>query len=217
VSDPATLEIQWWAVRVTLLNSCITAAVAIVATWAAHRFTDDREQRKEVAAAEQAGKDRVRERLEQMITALYEYVDQQRRHGTYVATLGICSGTGSNAPDEAVPTSMEPKVRAEMLQRLYFPEWANLMSAISAAEAALAQFWVDELAGIAADANHWRATRKNTYSTRQGQPQRALTTAVDNLADAARDRIAALSAKAAPLAPVTLGDRIWAWVRRLAN
>jgi hypothetical protein len=194
-------------------NLIIPATVAVIATWLAHKFTDSREQRKEAATAEQSRRDRLREKLEQMIAALYEYVDEQGKHGLHVAALGIYSGTGAQVPDEPLRTDMPPKNRAEMLQRLYFPELRELMFAMMRAEQPLNQFWSNELGAIGADANTWRATGKLTYTTRQSPLLFALAQAVNNLADAARDKINVLSAEL-PQRPSRL-RRLSTWLQGL--
>jgi hypothetical protein len=211
MTDPAIIDVQWWAVRVTAVNSLITALVAIAATYFSHKFTDEREMRKEAVLAEQGRRDRLREKLEQLIAALYEYVDEQGKHGLHVVALGIYSGTGTEAPDEPLRADMPPKVRAEMLQRLYVPEFSALMFAMLAAEQPLNQFWSSEIGPISADANQWRATGRLTYTTRQGPLLFALAQAVNNLADAAREKITALSADVPrPQRPAMTLRAVWA-------
>jgi hypothetical protein len=212
MADTSTaLDMQRWTPFVTFGNILVSAMVAIIATWLAHKFTDDRERRKEAATAEQSRRHRLCEKLEQMIAALYEYVDEQGKHGLYVASLGIFSGTGAQAPDEPLRADMPPKSRAEMLQRLYFPELKELMFAMTVAGQPLNKFWSDELSAIGADANQWRATGKLTYTTRQTPLLFALSQSVNNLADAARDKITALSADMPrQQRPATL-RRVWTW------
>jgi hypothetical protein len=215
MTDPVlAADVQRWAVIVTAANSVITAGVAIAATWFSHKFTDTREQRKERVEADDRRDDRIQQKLEELVDALAEHLEEQQRQALRLVFVGVSHANGvpitENKESEKVPAMS----RALMIVRLYFPEWHEPTSKVTAANLALTQFWSAEANSIAANARNWDATARPTYVERQAPLQKAVMTAVDDIAGLARARIVLLHAP--PVAPKASGAHLcgWLWGKR---
>jgi hypothetical protein len=210
------VDVQTWAVGVTAVNALISAAVAIFGTSRAHTLTDRREQRKERVAAEEAHRAADRERIEQLVESLHEHMQEQRRQGMHLANLGVAAAYGGEIAPYTERGELSPFARALMLQQIYFPEWSAALLTVTQANHALATFWSDESAALAADPKQWFATSRPTYVEREGACHSALLAAVGHVITLARDRITELrSAAPQPVPPASAFYKAFAWARGL--
>jgi hypothetical protein len=204
VNEPLTaLDLKWWSLGLTAANIVVSAAVSFIGARLTHGYTDDRERRKETAAAEQNRRERLRDKAEELVASLYAYAEDQGKQGMYIASLGVYSGTGKTAPEMPVRTGISPKANADMLQRLYFPQWQDLMHAVTKSAMPLQQFWNDELALIGSNAQLWKTSSQPTYGTRQAPLTVTVDTAVNQFADAVRNKIEVLFPEPTPVSAPT--------------
>jgi hypothetical protein len=182
----ATDGSQWVSAVATITSGLVAAIVAIGVTWLGHVFAARREADKAKADALAARKAFLRSKVEEVVSLITEHVQAKDARAMYIGVLGAYSAQGREAPAEAEPPDSNAEDRAEAIQVLYFPELADQMAAVGAANLVQGKFLTEELARFRADVRAWGAESANTFGTRAAQAAGPLHEAWKNLALAAR-------------------------------
>ena len=153
---------QWLPVVATTVVGVVTGGVALGVAYLGHYFTAKREASKAELDRIQNRKKFLREKLEELVTHVDEYMDSLTKKGHYIGRLAIDS---ASAVDPGDTLALD---QANAITTLYFPDLDEAMLKLSAADLAHLSFVSAELSKIAANVEAWRADSQPTYGDRAG-------------------------------------------------
>jgi hypothetical protein len=184
----STLEIVAWLPAIaTIASGFLAGAVALGVTWMNHRFTHRREAAKTAADRAAARKDRLREKLEELLAFASEHADFRSAEGMHVASMGIHAARGQAIPDrDPDPSGARALNRARAIISLYFPELDGSMRTIEAGTTSHLEFIRREIDLLASDAAAWQAESEPTFGRRSSEAMADILRGNIALAQAAR-------------------------------
>ncbi len=168
-TPPDQSLLPWITAAATLGSAVVGGLIGVAVTWQAHYFTDKRERRKYADEAAEKRRERLRGKLEEIVTLVLDHSDALSRVGMRTLAIGLKAANPGSAL-EVPPNEQAIQLdRAEALQGLYFPTLSGEMAAVRAATQQYRQFNVEESNAIVTDIQAWNRDRRPTYGTRGGQ------------------------------------------------
>lgn len=179
--SPDQSLLPWIAAAATLGSAIVGGGVAIAAAWLSHYFTDTRERRRETQDLSAKRRERLRSKLEELITLVLDHGDSLSRNGTRIGLVGLAAVNPQANVEIPADEAADQLDKAEAIQVLYFPDLARDMERLKVATQAFRVFIQNEVNEMARDVLAWGRDDRATYGVRCGnalQPHTAVTAAL---------------------------------------
>jgi len=164
----AQASLAWLTAGATLGSAIVGGLVGVSVTWLAHVFTSKRESARYIAELQAKRRERLRGKLEEILTLVLEHEDSLSKNGYRIGAMGVQAAT-PGADVEIRPEEPDDQLdKAEALQGLYFPSLFENMVRIRSATQGCRRLFSDELHAMGVNATTWHREMRPSYGTRLG-------------------------------------------------